>query len=183
VPTNTLTATATSTATSTPTPTSTPLPTATEVPPTSTAVPMGEPVSTTDYEVNVITMRILPSVINDYFNEWVPKDGYMFVELGIKVVNLNPGTNVSVKNEKINVIEEDGKTWYPSWGFAKPVASGTDVTPKNLTLLSWENLGQETVDFDEVVFIRTVYIVKKHNPTTLLFRFGDSPLIEVVVPK
>lgn len=181
-PTITLTATVILTATSTSTPTLTPSPTATEKPPTSTAAPMGETVSTNDYEVDVITMRTLPSVYDNNLYEWVPKDGYMFVELGIKVVNLNPGTDISVRIGKINVIEENGSIWHPSWGFAKPVARGIDVAPKSLTLLPWDNLSIETVDFDEVVVIRTVYIVKKLSPTTLLFRFGDSPLIEVVVP-
>ena len=180
VPTNTPTASATSTPTSTPTPTL--LPTATEVPPTSTAAPMGEPVSTTDYEVNVITVRSLKSVYDSNRSVWVPNEGYIFAELGIKVVNLDLGTSISVRIGRIIVVEEDGNIRSPTWGFAKRVASGTEVVPKSLTLLSWESFISEPVDFDEVVFLRTVYVVKKHSPTSLLFRFGDSPLIEVVVP-
>jgi hypothetical protein len=33
-----------------------------------------------------------------------------------------------------------------------------------------------------LVFIRAIYGVARHSPTTILFGFGNAPLIEVVVP-
>ncbi|MBN1305206.1 MAG: hypothetical protein JXA13_12290 [Anaerolineales bacterium] len=177
VPTNT----ATPRPTSTPRPTTTPQPTATEAPPTPIPAPMGTPVSNGDYEVNVVSMRTLNTVYLDKIFQWVPTAGNMFVELGIKVVNLKPGAAVSVPWGQVHIIEENGDTWYPNWGEFKPVESGIEVSPKSLMFRMLEDPAEEVV-FDEVVFIRAIYGVAKHNPTTLLFGFGDSPLIVVVVP-
>ena len=167
--------------TSTPRPTRTPQPTATEVPPTPTAVPMGTPVSNEEYEVSVVSLRTLNTVYLDEIYQWVPTAGNMFVELGIKVVNLKPGSSVSVPWGDVYVIEEDGGTWYPNWGEFKPVTSGVEISPKSLVFRPLDN-PSEQVTFDEVVFIRAIYGVARHSPTTLLFGFGEAPLIEVVVP-
>ena len=105
----------------------------------------------------------------------------MFVELGIKVVNLNPGSPVSIAWGDIYVVEEDGNIWYPNWGEFKPVASGIEVAPKSLVFRTLED-PSEPVVFEDVVFIRAIYGVVKHNPTTVLFGFGDAPLIEILVP-
>jgi hypothetical protein len=164
-----------------PRPTSTLRPTATDVPPTPTAAPMGMPVSTEDYEVNVISMRMLETVYLDAQYHWVPTAGNMFVELGIKVVNLKPGSTVSVAWGNIVVIEDDESTWYPNWGEFKPVASGIEVSPKSLVFRTLDDPAEE-VTFDDVVFIRAIYGVARHSPTTILFGFGNAPLIEVVVP-
>ena len=169
------------TSTSTSRPTSTPRPTATEVPPTPTAVPMGQSVTNGDYEVNVISMRTLDTVYLDSLYHWVPTEGNMFVELGIKVVNLNPGSPVSVAWGDIYVVEEDGSTWYPNWGEFKPVSNGIEISPKSLVFRTLED-PREPVIFDDVVFIRAIYGVTKHNPTTVLFGFGEAPLIEILVP-
>lgn len=183
VPTNTPAATNTPLPTNTPAATNTPLPppTETEIPATPTPVPMGTPVSSGDYEVNVIFMRTLDTVYLDAQYQWVPSAGNMFVELGIKVVNLKPGSNVSVSWGDIYVIEEDGSIWYPGWGESKSAVSGVEISPKSLVFRSLDNPDEQIV-FDEVVFVRAIYGVAKHSPTTILFGFGDAPLIEVVVP-
>jgi hypothetical protein len=142
---------------------------------------MGMTVSSGDYEVNVISMRTLNTVYLDTQYQWVPTAGNMFVELGIKVVNLKPGSEVSVPWGNVYVIEEDGGTWYPNWGEFKPVAKGIEISPKSLVFKILDD-PNEPVVFDEVVFIRAIYGVAKHSPTTILFGFGDAPLIEVVVP-
>jgi hypothetical protein len=142
---------------------------------------MGMPVSTEDYEVNVISMRMLETVYLDAQYHWVPTAGNMFVELGIKVVNLKPGSTVSVAWGNIVVIEEDESTWYPNWGEFKPVASGIEVSPKSLVFRTLDDPAEE-VTFDDVVFIRAIYGVARRSPTTILFGFGNAPLIEVVVP-
>jgi hypothetical protein len=105
----------------------------------------------------------------------------MFVELGIKVVNLKPGSKVAVPWGDIHIIEESGDVWYPNWGEFKPVASGVEFNPKKLIFRSLEDPNEQVV-FDEVVYVRAIYGAAKLSPTTLLFGFGDSPLIKVVVP-
>jgi len=159
-------------------PTSTPRPTSTK---TATPAPMGETVSSGKYEVEVVTVRTLNTVYISEYSNWIPTEGNMFVELGIKVVNLKPGSKISVSWGDIYVIEEDGGTWYPNWGEFKPVASGVEVSPKSLVFRSLDNPAEQVI-FDDVVFIRAIYAVAKHNPTTILFGFGDSPLIKVIVP-
>ena len=165
----------------TPKPTNTPIPTATEIPPTATPAPMGVPVSNRDYEVNVVYMRTLETVYLDTQYHWVPTAGNMFVELGIKVVNLKPSSKVSVPWGNIHVTEESGNAWYPNWGEFKPVASGVEFNPKKLVFRSLEDPDEQVV-FDEVAYVRAIYGVAKLSPTTLLFEFGDSPQIKVVVP-
>ncbi len=142
---------------------------------------MGTPVSTENYEVNVLYMRRLDTVYLDQDYVWVPKKGYMFVELGIKAVNLKPGSTVAVPWQDIYVIEQNGDAWYPSWGEAKAVASGVEISPKSLTFHEIKDK-YERVVFKEVAFVRAIYIVGDQRPTTLLFGFGDSPLIAVDVP-
>ena len=165
----------------TPKPTNTPIPTATEIPPTPTPAPMGIPVSSGDYEVNVVYMRTLDTVYLDTIYHWVPTAGNMFVELGIKVVNLKQGSKVSIPWGSIHVIEESGNAWYPNWGEFKPVTSGVEFNPKKLVFRSLDNPDEQVI-FDEVVYVRAIYGVAKLSPTTLLFEFGDSPQIKVVVP-
>lgn len=180
VPTNTVTL-VPSTNTATPKPTSTPLPTATEIPPTPVPVPMGTPVSSRDYEVNVIYMRTLNTVYLDTIYQWVPTQGNMFVELGIKVVNLEPSSKVSIPWSAVYIIEENGDMRYPSWGEFKPVKIGIEFNPKELVFRELKNPAEQ-VSFDEVVYLRAIYGAKKLSPTTLLFGFGESPLIKVIVP-
>ena len=165
----------------TPSPTFTASPTATEVPPTSTAAPMGVPVSSGDYEVNVKSVRTLGSVYISNRYRWVATANNMFVELGIKVINSKPGSKLNIYWSDIYVIEENGKTTTPDWGEFKPVASGVEINPKTLLFKELRNPSERVV-FDEVVFIRAIYIITKQRPTTILFGFGHSPLIEVVVP-
>ena len=165
----------------TPKPTKTPMPTATEIPPTPAPVPMGTPVSNGDYEVNVIYMRTLDTVYLDAQYHWVPTAGNMFVELGVKIVNLKPGSKVAIPWGDVTIIEQNGDNWYPNWGEFKPVASGVEFNPKKLVFRSLENPNEQVV-FDEVAYVRAIYGVAKLSPTPLLFGFGDAPLIEVIVP-
>jgi hypothetical protein len=182
-PTNTLVPTNTPAPTNTakPEPTNTPIPTETEIPSTPTPMPMGTPVSNGEYEVNVVYMRTLETVYLDTQYHWVPTAGNMFVELGIKVVNLKPGSKVSVPWGSVYVREASGDVWYPNWGEFKPVASGVEFNPKKLVFRSLKDPAEQVV-FDDIVYVRAIYGVAKLSPTTLLFGFGDSPQIKVVVP-
>jgi hypothetical protein len=142
---------------------------------------MGTPVSNGDYEVNVVYMRTLETVYLDTKYHWVPTAGNMFVELGIKVTNLKPGSKVSVPWGNIHVTEASGSAWYPNWGEFKSVASGVEFNPKKLVFRSLDNPNEQVI-FDEVAYVRAIYGVAKLSPTTLLFEFGDSPQIKVIVP-
>jgi len=169
------------TPTPTPWPTRTPLPTATDIPPTPTPVPVGTAVSNGSYKVNVMYSRILQTVYLDQKYHWVPTAGNMFVELGIKAVNLKPGSKVSIAWGAVYITEENGDSWYPSWGEFKEIAGNVKYNPKNLVFRELKDRNEQVI-FDDVVYVRAIYGTKKMHPTTLIFGFGESPLIKVVVP-
>jgi hypothetical protein len=166
-------------ATKTPRATSTPRPTATEVPPTSTAVPVGVPASNAAYEVTVIKVRKLESVYLSETHYWAAKPGYQFVELGIRIKNLQHDREVSVPWNNVYIIEQDG-TYYPGWGAFKAVESGIEINPSSLVFEEIEDPGKE-VTFKNDAFLRLIFTVTLYDKTVILFGFDDSPLTEIVV--
>jgi hypothetical protein len=179
VPTNTLPA-PTSTLTATPKPTSTPMPTATLEP---TPAPVGVPVQSNSYEVTVLKVRKLVSGVHtgDGFY-WTANPGNIFIELEVKVKNLQPGVAASIPWSHIYVVESDQKAWYPNWGGFKAVKSGANFSASSLSVSSIDN-GDVTISFTDDLYLRVIYIVAESDPTRALFGFDDSPMIEVVVKK
>jgi hypothetical protein len=178
VPTDTLAP--TNTATSTPEPTSTSLPTATLVP---TPAPVGVPVQSESYEVTVLKTRKLTSGVHTgdgYF--WTANPGYIFIELEVKVRNLQTGVAANVPWSEVYVLESNDKAWYPNWGGFKAVASGKNVSTSGLSVSSIED-GTVTIPFTDDLYLRVIYIVAESDPTTVSFGFADSPMIEVVIKK
>jgi hypothetical protein len=41
--------------------------------------------------------------------------------------------------------------------------------------------GHVAVNFEDSAFLRAIWIIKDNNPSTVLFGFEDSPLIEVTI--
>lgn len=179
-PTSTPTSTSTKAPTKTAKPTSTPRPTSTKAPPTATPAPVGEVVTSKDYEVTVIKVRKLDTVYLDAVYHWAPAKGFLFAELGVKVTNLKSGT-AKIPWQDIFIIEANGDKWYPGWGAFKAVDSGVDVRPTSLVFHEITD-GNEMVEFTQDVYLRVIYHVKNNSPTKLLFRFGDAPLIEITIP-
>jgi hypothetical protein len=178
VPTNTVVP--TNTPTLVPEPTATLEPTATVMP---TPAPVGFPVQSESYEVTVLKTRRLDSGVHTgdgYY--WTANPGNVFVELEVKVTNLNSGTTVSVPWSHVFVVESEGKSWYPNWGGAKAVASGKNFSPSSLSVSSIKD-GDVTISFKEDLYLRAIYVVAEGDPTTVWFGFEDSPPIEVVVEK
>ncbi|MBT3313561.1 MAG: hypothetical protein HN390_03010 [Anaerolineae bacterium] len=179
VPTNT----ALPTSTVTPKPTLPPTPTHTEVPPTPTAAPVGVAVTNDKYEVTVVKVRKLETVFLDNDYHWVAQDGYLFLEIGVKVKSLDNSDSVRVPWNEIYIVEDSGDAWYPGWAGFKSVASGIDISPTSIIFEEIDG-GYGTVDIDkgQDVFLRLIYTVVKKSPTVVLFGFHDSPFIEVSLP-
>lgn len=160
-------------------PTSTPRPTSTKVPPTPTAAPVGVPVSNGSYEVTVVKTRKLESVYLSETQYWAANPGYQFMELGVRVKNLDPNKAASVRWNKVYVIEKEG-SYYPGWGAFQAVDKGVEINPSGLVFYEITNPAKELV-FKEDAFLRLIFTIKLYDKTTFLFGFGDSPLIEIVI--
>lgn len=159
------------------TPTFTPQPTRTPIPPTATAVPAGTPVSNMDYEVNVIKIRKLGSVYHDEYHIWHANPGYLFLELGVKVISKKTG-NISWNN--IYIINEEGKAYMPNWGGYQKSLDGTNINPANII---FEDLtqGSFSISLSNTLFFRIIWVTEDKNPSTVLFGFDTAPLIKVII--
>lgn len=171
--------TATIAATATKKPTATPQPTATEIPPTATAAPVGVMASNADYDIDVVKVRKLGSVYLDQNYIWQANPGYLFLELGVKVMSKKSGTT-SVPWEYIYVIDEDGNSWYPGWGGFEVATAGENINPASI-IFAEITTDSKSISFTDVVFLRLIWTIKDNNPSTVLFGFDTSPLIEVVI--
>jgi len=177
IPTNTATPRPTNTAT--PKPTNTPVPTATLEP---TPAPVGVPVQSASYEVVVSNIKRLDSGVHTgdgYY--WSANPGYVFIELEVKVTNLQSGA-ANVSWGDIYVLESSGNAWYPNWGGYKAVKSGENFAASSLSVSKIKNSGF-TLFFVDDLYLRVIYIVAESDPTIVLFGVADSPMIEVVVKK
>src|SRR5262249_31099699 len=106
--------------------------------------------------------------------------GYLVLELRVKEKNLQPAKPVSSFWGNAYVVEENGDTWYPCCAAYKPVASGVDINPSSIVFAELKT-GHEPVNFEATALLRAIWIVKDNNPSTVLFGFEDSPLIEVTI--
>jgi hypothetical protein len=109
--------------TASPIPTSTQRPTATATAtaiPTFTPVPTvvayaGTPASDGDMEVTLVRGLRRSKVILNYMEYW-PKQGYMFIDVGLQVRNLNPGSPVQFSPNDLLLIDARGTSSQPIWG-------------------------------------------------------------------
>jgi len=169
--------------TATPKPTATPLPTETNTPLPPTPAPMGVPVQSDLYEVTVLNARRLDSGVHTgdgYY--WTANAGKVFIEIEVKVSNLQSGSNANVPWSSIYVVESNGDAWYPNWGGFKAVASGKSFAASNLSVSGIDD-GAATLPFTDDLYLRLIYVVTESDPTTVLFGFDTSPMIEVIVKK
>ncbi len=182
VTTNTALPASTATRTALPRPTSTPRPTATPVPPTATPAQVGDIVADELYEVTIVHIRKLNTVYLDSVYQWVPSPGYLFLEVGVKVKNLIPGSTVNIPWTDIYVIDENGDSWSPGWAGYKPVAAGVNANPKEIIFAELNlNTPSEKVTFKEDAYLRLIWTIEDKNPSTVRFGFDTSPLTEIVI--
>jgi hypothetical protein len=178
VPTNTPPATDTplSTATATTKPTSTPKPTATLIPPTPTPAPIGVPVTYKSLEITLLDVVPHSHIVTGGTYYYYSKPGETFIDLAVRVRNLERGNPVSMTWSYIYVIEEKG-IWYPLYSASRKVESGAEFDPFNLDI-EFETRGEEVVEFDDDTYLRLIYYVVDDPERTILFGIEDSPLIE-----
>jgi len=158
--------------------TSTPEPTATEVPATPTPAPVGVPVKSASYEVTVIGANKLERLYPGGTLLYTAKAGKIIVDVGVKVTNLT-GSSASVKWGNVYVVENNGDAWYPSWGSYKE--SGKKIDPFSLGISDKTTNKDDLITFSGDIYLRLIFVVTDNAPTTFVFGFEDSPLIEVTV--
>lgn len=177
-PTSTSTQTPSPTPTFTSTPTRTPKPTNTKVP---TAAPVGIAVRNATYEVTVIKAIELDRVYPGGRYLYRPASGYMLLEIQVKVTNLGASL-VSIPWRNIFIEEVNRQTRYPNWGNFVLAAHDETKSAGSISIPENEIEPTKIVAFEEDVYLRLIFHVRAHNPTTLYFHFDDSPEIIIVIP-
>lgn len=167
-------------ATATKKPTNTPRPTNTAVPPTATAAPIGVPASNTDYEVTVLYARYFGKVFSGGY-EYTPLTyGGKFLDVGVLIKNLQPGTerNISWKDIYVVIVKEN-QGYYPNFGGSFVPNNDTKFDPATLFLFPEDSF--ENIVFNDTVYIRGVWATDGDKPATFYFGFDTSPLIEIII--
>ncbi|MCB0102335.1 MAG: hypothetical protein H6635_09955 [Anaerolineales bacterium] len=167
------------TATATTKPTNTPRPTRTPIPATATAIPMDLPAINAQYEVKVLYAAYFSKVFSGGF-EYTPLYGGKFLDIGVQIKNLQPGSPLTIPWENIYIITPDNKAWYPNFGGSySPQNKEEKFDPA--TLFIYPEDVMEDINFSEVVYIRGIWATDGAKPATYLFGFDTAPLIEVII--
>jgi hypothetical protein len=170
VPTNTATPKPTNTVT--PKPTDTPVPTATLVP---TPASVGDAVQSEEFEVKVIDAVIRDRVYPGGKFYFTPADGYMLVDIGVKVANISSSSLWRVKWGDIYIMNENQEWWYPSWGTFKETSDELD--PFAIGVSEVEIDPEAEITLEKTGFLRLFYHIPKGE--TYYFGFSDSPFTEI----
>jgi hypothetical protein len=153
--------------------TSAPVAAPTEAPPTVAAPTEAPPVATSAVLGAVKLGRFYPGGKSLF----TAKPGNIIVDMGVKVSNLT-GSSVSVPWKNVYVVEKTGDAWFPFYGSYKE--SGKKIDPFSLGISDTATNGDDVITFNGDIYLRLIFIVKDNDPTTFVFGFDDSPLIELI---
>lgn len=161
-------------------PTSTPRPTNTAFP---TPAPLGISIDAGDFSFTVVKAVSLRRIYPGGELLFSPNPGYLIMDIGVRIQNKNPGTTVSIPWENVYVTEANGDSWYPLWGTAKFVESGTEIDPYSLGISSDEIKGIDRINFTTDAYLRLIYIVDDNDnqPVPIIFGINDAPQAEFIV--
>lgn len=179
----TLTPTATFTLTPTLTPTPTPPPTRTVTP---TPAPLGATVTYLGLEITVLGAKsdgivcLGEEYTYNYQLCWKPKQGLMFLDLGVRVRNTAIDKSYSVKWKDVNV-SVGGNKAYPTWTATKVITDGSKIDPLYLRLDHEEVGPYSSLTFDHDTYLRLVFVIKQIPNQPILFRIESSPEISFTV--
>jgi hypothetical protein len=162
-------------------PTSTPRPTATDIPPTPTPAPIGVPVVYDSLEITVLDVVTHGHIVTGGSYYYYSKPGEIFIDMAVRVRNLNPGNAVRIQWSYIYIVEKKG-TWYPLYGVTRRMDSGKEYDPFNIALGA-EVRGEDFVEFDNDTYLRLIYYVVDDPEQILVFGIQDSPLISFQLKK
>ena len=175
--TKTLAFTATHTSTSTPTqkPTSTPT-----LPPTSTSTPkpakVGETISGDGFEFTVVNLVYREQLHFSSYQYYYPKDGFVFLEVVIRIQNSNPQTPLNILWEKVIAFEDDENTM-PYWTYIKYVETGETMSSARFPYIEY-NASDIHIENKHDAYVKAIFIVGDSNESVLL-GIKNSPLVDV----
>jgi len=183
VPSNTAEATHTPPPTRTPTPkpTFTRRPTATKIPPTPTPAPIGVSVISDSLEITLLDVVTHGHIVTGGSYYYYSKPGETFIDMAVRVRNLNPGDAVLVQWSYIYIVEAKG-TWYPLYGVTRRVERDRKFDAFNIDF-DFEVNGDDFVEFDDDTYLRLIYYVVDDPEQLILFGIGDSPQIGFQIKK
>jgi len=162
-------------------PTSTPRPTPTEISPTPTPAPIGVSVRYDSLEITLLDVVTHGHIVTGGSYYYYSKPGETFIDMAVRVRNLNPGNPVRVLWSYVYIVEKNG-AWYPLYGALRKVTDGKEYDPFNITL-GTEIQGESFVEFDNDTYLRLIYYVADDPEQTILFGIQDSPLISFQLKK
>jgi hypothetical protein len=169
-----------STSTATARPTSTPKPTKTPFP---TSAPLGVSIKAGDFSYTVVNAVSLMRFYPGGKFLFTANPGYMIVDIGIHLVNNNPGSAVSIPWGNVYITEANGDSWLPYYGTLKAVSAGAEMDPFTLGISDIEFDTTKNINFNGDAYLRLIFLVADNNnqPVPLVFGIGDAPEVEFVV--
>lgn len=166
--------------TATPKPTRTPIPTRTPQP---TPAPRGVPIQGDGFTYTIIDGVSLRRIYPGGEFLYIPDPGYIIIDLGVRLQNDNPGSEITLNWGDIYITEANGDAWLPLWGSSEEVASGTEMDPYTIGISSKIIEGTETTKFKGDLYLRLIFIAgdNNNNPVPIVFGIGYSNLAEFIV--
>lgn len=176
-------------------PTSTPTLTPTLTPtPTSTPTPIpliGTPVSSADWDVTLLGAVFRERVVATG-KAYTSTEGFMVVDLVLKVRNLNPATNppiivsnvalakpdfkvITSEASDVVIVDETGKSWIPFiWG-TDPVVEGKEIDPFSVGIYGFE-IPLYSFDPDGTMRIQYKLTIENESYLRAIFSIGDTSM-------
>jgi glucose/arabinose dehydrogenase len=169
-----------STNTATARPTSTPRPTKTPFP---TSAPVGVSINAGDFSYTVVDAVSLMRFYPGGKFLFTANPGYMIVDIGVHLVNSNPGSAVSIPWANVYITEANGDSWLAYYGTAKAVSADTEIDPFTLGISDIELDTTKNIDFNGDAYLRIIFLVgdNDNQDVPLVFGIGDAPDAEFVV--
>ena len=159
--------------------TSSSVPAATHLSATSTPSRMDLPVKKAGLQIEVLKIEKPYQVYLGKDQIYTPGKGKMFLSLGIKVTNLS-NTDILLKWNEINLLNEYGDKWYPLWGGYKKTNRVMDPLGVEVRQFKLDAREQPTarVYLGNNGYLRVIFRVPRDNDYYSL-AFADLPLIEI----
>ncbi len=163
------------------TPTSTPKPTSTSTStptpkPTNTIEPTPASISETvkfgSLEITLLRVETHSHIVPGGFYYFYAKEGYVFVELGVLVRNIET-TPVKMFMKNIYIVDENDDKWFANFGTSRTVEVGKKFDPVSIKLSDTANTGDENISFEKDTYLRLIFYVKDNQ--NFLFGIRNSP--------
>lgn len=140
--------------------------------PTKTAEPTEIPVN---FEVDIIAVEARNRVYPGGGFTFSPANGYMLLDVGVKVINLT-NSNISVRWDDVYVMNENKEWAAPDWGTWKDV--GNNLDPFSFGISETEVNPEDEISVKSTGgYVRVIYHIPRGD--TYYFGFGNSDTVKL----